>query len=236
MSTQQTAIVATRVATDEGMVQNRVVLEKRANGWMVVGYSIERRRPRDLARPALLLTGGASRRLGTDKATIVWHGETLAARAARVLAQVCAPVLEVGPGVTSLPRRPRGSAGSRPARRGARGRARARGGSGAEVDAVVVLACDMPFVEPPLLRLLADVAGHRHRHPDARRARAVRVRALREGLVARRRGVAGTTSFKAVTCGRRASSSPRTRGATVAPANAFDDIDTPADRARTIGQ
>ena len=37
---QQTAIVATRVSTDEGMVQNRVVLEKRANGWMVVGYSI----------------------------------------------------------------------------------------------------------------------------------------------------------------------------------------------------
>ena len=40
VSTQQTAIVATRVSTDEGMVQNRVVLEKRANGWMVVGYSI----------------------------------------------------------------------------------------------------------------------------------------------------------------------------------------------------
>ena len=48
-------------------------------------------------RPGLLLTGGASRRLGTDKATIVWQGETLAVRAAVVLAQVCAPVLEVGP-------------------------------------------------------------------------------------------------------------------------------------------
>jgi hypothetical protein len=40
VSTQQTAIVATRVTTEEGSVQNRVVLEKRANGWMVVGYSI----------------------------------------------------------------------------------------------------------------------------------------------------------------------------------------------------
>jgi hypothetical protein len=40
VSTQQTAIVATRVTTDEGMVQNRIVLEKRANGWTVVGYSI----------------------------------------------------------------------------------------------------------------------------------------------------------------------------------------------------
>jgi hypothetical protein len=36
----QTAAVATRVHTDEGEVQNRVLLEKRANGWMVVGYSI----------------------------------------------------------------------------------------------------------------------------------------------------------------------------------------------------
>ena len=40
VSTEQTAIVATRVSTDEGMVQNRVVLERRANGWIVVGYSI----------------------------------------------------------------------------------------------------------------------------------------------------------------------------------------------------
>ena len=33
-------IVATRVTTDEGSVHNRVMLERRATGWMVVGYSI----------------------------------------------------------------------------------------------------------------------------------------------------------------------------------------------------
>ncbi len=46
----------------------------------------------------ILLTGGASRRLGVDKASLVVDGETLAARAARVLTLVCAPVIEVGRG------------------------------------------------------------------------------------------------------------------------------------------
>ena len=40
VATRQTAIVATRVTTDEGSVHNRVMLEQRATGWMVVGYSI----------------------------------------------------------------------------------------------------------------------------------------------------------------------------------------------------
>jgi hypothetical protein len=36
----ETAIVITRVTTDDGEVRNNVVLEKRAPGWLVVGYSI----------------------------------------------------------------------------------------------------------------------------------------------------------------------------------------------------
>ena len=40
VSTAQTAVVLTHVANDEGSVQNRVLLEKRSNGWTVVGYSI----------------------------------------------------------------------------------------------------------------------------------------------------------------------------------------------------
>jgi hypothetical protein len=40
VATDQTAVVATRVTTSEGSVQNRVVLERRAEGWLVVGYSI----------------------------------------------------------------------------------------------------------------------------------------------------------------------------------------------------
>ena len=51
----------------------------------------------------VLLTGGASSRMGTDKARLVVNGETLAAHAARVLSAVCDPVIEVGQGVTGLP-------------------------------------------------------------------------------------------------------------------------------------
>ena len=40
VSTRQTAVVATRVTTPDGSVQNRVLLEKRPIGWLVVGYSI----------------------------------------------------------------------------------------------------------------------------------------------------------------------------------------------------
>ncbi len=40
--------------------------------------------------------------MGVDKATIRLGDETLAARAARVLAEVCEPVLEVGPGRSGL--------------------------------------------------------------------------------------------------------------------------------------
>jgi hypothetical protein len=39
-ATEQTAVVVTRVASPDGQVQNRVLLEKRAVGWLVVGYSI----------------------------------------------------------------------------------------------------------------------------------------------------------------------------------------------------
>jgi molybdopterin-guanine dinucleotide biosynthesis protein A len=53
---------------------------------------------------ALLLTGGASRRMGTPKAALPDDtGEPLAARTGRLLSQVAWPVLEVGPGWTSLP-------------------------------------------------------------------------------------------------------------------------------------
>ena len=51
------------------------------------------------------MTGGASRRLGRDKATLMYQGETLAVRAARVLSEVCDPVIEVGPGVSGALKR-----------------------------------------------------------------------------------------------------------------------------------
>jgi molybdopterin-guanine dinucleotide biosynthesis protein A len=55
------------------------------------------------ATAGVLLTGGRSRRLGVDKASLVLDGETLARRAARRLDAVCSPVLEAGDGVSGLP-------------------------------------------------------------------------------------------------------------------------------------
>jgi molybdenum cofactor guanylyltransferase len=102
----------------------------------------------------VLLTGGASSRMGTDKAQIVVNGETLAARAARVLSTVCDPVIEVGPNVSGLPAIQEDPPGLGPlvalvAGRGALG----------NPYPVVLLACDLPFVEPGLLRLLVEWPG-----------------------------------------------------------------------------
>jgi molybdopterin-guanine dinucleotide biosynthesis protein A len=51
----------------------------------------------------ILLTGGASRRMGRDKAALVHDGITLAVRLGDLLAAVCSPVVEVGPGHSGLP-------------------------------------------------------------------------------------------------------------------------------------
>ena len=100
----------------------------------------------------VLLTGGASRRMATDKAAIVWRGETLAARAARVLRSVCDPVVEVGSGVSGLPCVREDPPGSGPL-------AAARGRAGRSHAPIVLLACDLPFVDAPVLRLLAEWPG-----------------------------------------------------------------------------
>ncbi len=45
---------------------------------------------------AVLLTGGASRRMGTDKASLLVHGVPMAERIARELAKACDPVTVIG--------------------------------------------------------------------------------------------------------------------------------------------
>lgn len=102
----------------------------------------------------VLLTGGASSRMGTDKTALVLNGETLAARSARVLAAVCDPVIEVGRGVSGLPAVLEDPPGAGPlvallAGVGALGGPRV----------VLLLACDLPNVSEGLLRLLADRPG-----------------------------------------------------------------------------
>src|SRR5438093_7464181 len=101
----------------------------------------------------LLLTGGASRRMGRDKALIEVGGQRLVDRAAAALKAVADPVLEVGPGWSALPSVREDPPGSGPlaAVAAGAGALRAAGHHGP----VIVLAVDMPFVTVDLLRLLA---------------------------------------------------------------------------------
>lgn len=113
--------------------------------------------PHPGAPAGLLLTGGASRRMGRDKALIEVDGVTLADRAAAVLTEVCEPVVEVGPGYTTLPAVREDPPGSGPLAALQAGwvELRRRGHKGP----VLVLAVDMPSVTPGLLRWLADRPG-----------------------------------------------------------------------------
>jgi molybdopterin-guanine dinucleotide biosynthesis protein A len=105
----------------------------------------------------LLLTGGASRRMGSDKALLEVGGRRLVDRAAEVLTAVADPVIEVGPGWSGLPAVREDPPGSGPLAALSAGAAalRAAGHNGA----VLVLAVDMPRVSVELLRFLAGRPG-----------------------------------------------------------------------------
>jgi len=102
----------------------------------------------------LLLTGGASTRMGRDKATIAIGGSTLAARTAAVLAAVAAPCIEVGPGVSGLPAVQEEPPGAGPL-------AALAAGAAALPTATpsLVVACDLPALSEALLRWLAGHPG-----------------------------------------------------------------------------
>jgi molybdenum cofactor guanylyltransferase len=180
----------------------------------------------------LLLTGGRSRRLGTDKARLLLDGETLAARAGGRLAVVCDLVVEVGLGITARPHACERPAGSGPLA------ALAAGGVALQElgwdGPALLLAVDLPNVDVPLLELLRDwpgpptvipEAGGRPQPvcarygPEALRAAsslvAAEVRALHDLL--------DVADYDVV---------PEAVWRTVAPADAFSDIDTPEDATR----
>jgi molybdenum cofactor guanylyltransferase len=106
----------------------------------------------------VVLAGGASRRMGRDKAALAVAGETLAARAARLLASVCRRVVladggrNLVPGLPSLPDAPiQGPAA------GILAAAQAWPGH-----PLLVLACDLPRVPAALLAELLQEAGAGH--------------------------------------------------------------------------
>jgi molybdopterin-guanine dinucleotide biosynthesis protein A len=92
--------------------------------------------------------------MGVAKATLLVEGEPLAQRAARLLLDVCDPVLEVGPGYTALPAVVEDEPGAGPLAALVAG-ADALGAPAS----VVLLACDHPFVTATLLAELAHWPG-----------------------------------------------------------------------------
>ncbi|HTX62654.1 MAG TPA: molybdenum cofactor biosynthesis protein MoaE [Acidimicrobiales bacterium] len=106
----------------------------------------------------ILLTGGSSRRMGTDKATLVVDGASLASRGASALAAVTSLAVEVGPGTTGLPHVTEEPAGSGPLAAVVAGWAELVRRTG-ERQPAVVLACDLPWVSPGLVAWLAGRPG-----------------------------------------------------------------------------
>lgn len=103
---------------------------------------------------AVLLTGGASRRMGRDKSGLVVDGVTLAERTATLLLRVVDTAIEVGPGVSGLASTREEPPGEGPLVAIAEGRRvlRERGCDGA----ALVVACDLPLLSATLLTLLCD--------------------------------------------------------------------------------
>lgn len=105
----------------------------------------------------MLLTGGASRRMGTDKASMVIDGRPNAERIAALLGRVASPVLEVGAGRSGLPAVQEDPIGQGPLAALAAGRAALR--SAGHSGPAVVVACDLPLVTEELLEYLARFPG-----------------------------------------------------------------------------
>ena len=91
--------------------------------------------------------------MGRDKATIVVEGESLAVRLARVLSEVCAPALEVGPGVSGLRSIREDPQGEGPLA------ALLAGFDALGVAPLLLLAVDLPFMSAALLGLVAAWPG-----------------------------------------------------------------------------
>lgn len=95
--------------------------------------------------------------MGFDKASMLIEGTPSAARVASVMKAVVAAVVEVGPGISGLPSVREEPAGAGPLAAVCAGATWLR--DNGHFSAALVLACDLPFVNQPVLRALAQWPG-----------------------------------------------------------------------------
>jgi molybdopterin-guanine dinucleotide biosynthesis protein A len=174
--------------------------------------------------------------MGEDKALIELGGQRLVDRAARMLAAVAEPVVEVGPGWSGLPAVREDPPGSGPLAAIGAGAAalRAAGHDGL----VLVLAVDMPRVGVDLLRFLADRPGTPtavpraggHLQPMCARYGPEALAAVDERLAAGGQSLRDLLETLAA-CGTVSWVEPE-EWEPVAGPDAFDDVDTPEDLQR----
>lgn len=107
----------------------------------------------------VLLTGGASKRMGTAKATLTVDGQSWACRAAALLIEVTDLAVEVGPGWTDLDVAQEDQPGEGPLPALIAGWSTLRRSS--HDGPVIVLACDLPWLTGDALRFLATWPGAR---------------------------------------------------------------------------
>lgn len=112
---------------------------------------------------AIVLAGGGSRRMGSPKALLDWHGEPLVHRVARVLADVCGPVVVVaGPGqALPLPVGVERAEDATPSRGPLEGVAAGVEALHGRALRAFLAAVDLPLLDPALVRaLLSELDGH----------------------------------------------------------------------------
>ena len=184
-----------------------------------------------MALAALLLTGGASRRLGTDKATLVVDGRRLVDRVADLLGDACDPVVEVGPAFSALPAVLEDPPGRGPLAAVAAG-AEALDRQG-YAGATIVLAVDLPRMTAAVVTWLRD-----HPSPDSvvpvvdGVAQVLCARYSARALAGSRALVAaGARSMHALLDAGPVHRAHDDEWGSVAHASVFADIDTPTDAA-----
>ena len=177
----------------------------------------------------LLLTGGTSRRMGADKSKSKVGGIPMGARAGRALMQAASPVFAVGPDPgLGLPVVNDAGMGPLAALAAGMRRLTEDGFDGP----VLLVACDLPFLTPDLLAMLANkLAGAQAAVPvaDGRLQPLAacydeKVLPVAESLVAQ-----GRLSMGALLDAIDVSPVPPEVWTTYAGARALTDVDTPAD-------